>query len=115
MAGSPGDAAGDVSSSSGLSIEEVAALLVARGVVSLPQALDLTVRQVESLHEAMARSDADQRAAFIEDLATGIGCITSDGAKALETVVTALRTRAVGAPPASYTSQQHSRAEVLEL
>lgn len=88
---------------------------MARGVVGLPAVFDLTIRQIESLHEAMARSDAEQRAAFIEDLATGIGCITSDGAKALETVVTALRARAEGASPASYTSQQHSRAEVLEL
>lgn len=90
-------------------------MLVARGVVSLPEALSLTVRQVESLHEALARSDAEQRASFIEDLATGIGCITSDGAKSLEAVVAALRSRADGGSLASYTSQTRDRADVLEL
>lgn len=90
-------------------------MLVARGVVDIRSVFELTVAQIESLHEAMARSDADQRAAFIEDLATGIGCITADGAKALETVVAALRTRAEGASPASYTSQQHDRADVLRF
>lgn len=80
----------------GVILEEAAAQLVARGVGGVLAVFDLTVRQIESLHEALARSDVEQRAPFIEDLATGIGCITSEGTKALETVFPALRARAEG-------------------
>lgn len=62
------------------------------------------------MHEARQRALADQRAAFIDDLTAGVGCLTEQGAEVADKIVEALRRRADGlAPdevaPASYTDE----------
>lgn len=62
----------------------------------MSEVLELTASQIEALYEARQRALAEQRAAFIDDLVTGIGALTEAGARQAEEIVAALRARADG-------------------
>jgi hypothetical protein len=82
--------------------------LIACGALSFETALGLTVPQIEFLYESRQRVLASQRASFADDVAAAvIGCLDSDGHKALRKHIGLLRSIADGEPfddgAASYT------------